>query len=424
MGSSTTLLVLLLVLFVAVECAKPARQHRAHRNVHKSHAVPHKTRHAHKAVHHKAVHHKAVHQKSHKSRRATQHKRPAPAAHKAPVPQKAAVNAPKVTAGSFEMQLFNYFDVFYRTNVQLGTPPQSFDPVFHTGCILTRFPKKGCTTTGRFKATSCVKGTYDPSASSTAQRAGTFDMPESEFTNFGASGDNYTETMFLGQSGVKLAQPIGAITKMWRFDSPAFCAAPSFSWFKSSFREMVDQGILAEPVMSVALKKSSKDGNGEHGGVATFGKLDAWNCKPVNAWTTAARGEWKWMVPMKSLTVNGFHMRYTAGSAALNTGNSYINLPSALMEQVRHPLGLVKRGDYWTAHCSTTFTLEFGIDQQAPIRVTEKHLLLNQQVDGHCVVALTERRDNLVILGAAFHRAVCVHHNLRTMQVGFSPNKF
>ncbi|KAI6240406.1 Peptidase A1 domain-containing protein [Aphelenchoides fujianensis] len=422
MGSSTTLLVLLLVLFVVVEGARPARQHRAHRNVHKSRVVPHKTRHAHKPVHHKAVHHQARH--AHKSRRATQHKRPAAAVHRAPVPQQAAFNAPKTTAGSFEMQLFNYFDVFYRANVQVGTPPQSFDPVFHTGCILTRFPKKGCTTTGRFKETSCVKGTYDPSSSSTAQRAGTFDMPESEFTSFGASGDNYTEVMYLGQSRVKLAQPIGAITKMWRFDSPAFCTAPSLSWFKSSFREMVDQGLLSEPVMSVALKKSSKDGNGEHGGVATFGKLDQQNCRPLNAWTTAVRGEWKWIVPMKSLVVNGVRMNYNAGSAALNTGNSYINLPSALMRQVQSRLGLEQRGAFWTLDCKSTFTLEFGIDQQTPIRVTEKHLLLNQQVAGRCVVALAERRDNLVILGAAFHRAVCVHHNLRTMQVGFSANNF
>ncbi|KAI6223486.1 Aspartic peptidase family and Aspartic peptidase domain-containing protein [Aphelenchoides besseyi] len=332
------------------------------------------------------------------------------------------------------MKLQNEQDVIFRTTINVGNPMQKFEAVFHTGCIFTRFPKVGCTSTGRFKQTVCKQNTYNPDKSTTAIRGQTYSMPESDFTYFGSSGVNYTETLRFGETKnnqmfVIPRQSIGASTNLWKFDHAAFCVAPSYSWFKSSFREMVDQQLLSRPIMVTALKSCKKNCHSiDDGGVVTFGQYDTKNCQAHTVTSAqASLSSWKWEFKMNSFAMNGKPISIPNAILMLNTGNSYLNIPNTLMPRVINELKAEKHNGFLTVDCNSKFSFSFAFGNSLPLALDQDHLILkHQNISGRCVLAINENKDpkHVFVLGAAFHRKYCVVHEMDKRRAVFTLNKY
>ncbi|KAI6195808.1 Aspartic protease 1 [Aphelenchoides besseyi] len=324
--------------------------------------------------------------------------------------------------------LTNYHDVIYRGKISVGTPPQEFDAVYHTGCTLTRFPAKGCQATGRFPD-ACKPGkTYDPNASRTSRYYSPFKVVAVEYTHFGASGREYYDTLAFkdGTSGQQLVVKdayVGAASRVYGFDDAVVCLASSARReSNSTFVQIHNKKLLSRTMMTVALRKCDRE-QCEDGGAITFGGLDRKNCKPHVQWTRLIEGSSAWRFYLQSLSINGRLLPQSRRAIAnTDTGNSYIHFPTSWMPIVVEELKAKKHGFYYTTDCKAKFSFAFVIGA-TKYTVTEKDLILNQQINGECVVAITENTNDkrTVILGAAFHRAVCVIHEMAYRRLGFAP---
>lgn len=331
-----------------------------------------------------------------------------------------------VEASLVQIPLSNFHDVVYRGDVSVGTPPQKISAVFHTGCTLTRFPKKGCVAEGRFPD-ACTKNTYDPSASRTARQQmwRTFEVTEVEYTHFGSRGEQYYDTLSFHdpkrQHTLTLRNAdVGASSKVWAFDHAVVCLAhQSRGMTNGTFTELVNSRQLNTPWMTVALKKAN--GISADGGAITFGGPDHERCEAAITWTPVVTGSFMWRFRVGSFAINSMNFRNTYYMANVDTGNSYMHIPGAYWSVVKRELKITKRGAYHTVPCDSKFKLSFLIAGRS-FHVTEEHLVLNQQQAGECVIALKENnyKEDMFVLGSAFFRAACVIHDLPNQRLGFA----
>ncbi|KAI6223569.1 Eukaryotic aspartyl protease [Aphelenchoides fujianensis] len=317
--------------------------------------------------------------------------------------------------------LSNFHDVVYRGD--------KISAVFHTGCTLTRFPKKGCVAEGRFPE-ACKTNTYDPKASRTAreQMWRTFEVTEVEYTHFGSRGEQFYDTLSFydpkRQSTLSLRNAdVGASTKVWAFDHAVVCLAHrARGMTNGTFTDLVNSRQLNHQWMTVALKKAN--GISADGGAITFGGPDNERCESVVWWTPVVTGSFMWRFRVNTFGINAMTFRNIFVMANVDTGNSYMHIPGSYWSVVKRELKITKRGSYHTVPCDSKFKLTFSMGGHT-FPVTEEHLVLNQQIDGQCVVALKENeyKDDMFILGSAFFRAVCVIHDLQNEKLGFAHHR-
>ncbi|KAI6187204.1 Asp-domain-containing protein [Aphelenchoides besseyi] len=328
-------------------------------------------------------------------------------------------------ANVITVPLANYHDVIYRGKISVGSPLQTFEAVYHTGCTLTRFPRAKCEASGRFANACNNNQTYNPADSYTSRPSMGFVVDDVEYTHFGASGVRFKDTLTFGSPNSQLklySATVGASEKVWGFDHSVVCLAYQTPYMTdSTFVEMHKNRVLSKSLMTVALRKCDR-GECEDGGAVTFGGLDKQRCHSKVHWTDVIRGSFMWRFRLNNFAVN--RNRISAASEVIantDTGNSYIHIPKDLMPVVVKELNAQKQGNYYTVDCNAKFTLNFMINRKV-FTVNEKHLILNQQINEKCVVAITENsyKQRMFILGAAFHRAVCVVHDLASHMLGFA----
>ncbi|KAI6195771.1 hypothetical protein M3Y94_01027000 [Aphelenchoides besseyi] len=331
-----------------------------------------------------------------------------------------------ISTQTYTIQLTNDHDVIYRGKISVGTPPQEFEAIFHTGCTLTRFPVKGCQASGRFPH-ACDEGkTYDPSASTTSEYWSNFTVTRVNYTHFGAAGREYFDTLtfrdtFTGKERAVPNVEIGAPDRLWGVDHAIVCLANNaIGMSNSTLADLSNRRIF--PLVTVALRKCDA-GYCENGGAITFDNKDIKNCKPDYHTVPLIEGSFMWRFRLDLITLNGQLLPNTINSIGNpDTGNSYIHFPTSMIRTVASVLKAKKQGFYYTTDCNAKFTFGFEIKKKN-YEVTEKHLLLNQQIDGQCVLAIAENTydKETFILGAAFHRAVCVMYNLHNRRLAFAP---
>ncbi|KAI6170064.1 Eukaryotic aspartyl protease [Aphelenchoides besseyi] len=332
-----------------------------------------------------------------------------------------------ISLQTITVPLTNYHDVIYRGKVSVGTPQQEFDAVYHTGCTLTRFPAKGCQASGRF-ADACKPGkTYNPAASRSSRYYSFFKVVAVEYTHFGSSGREYYDTLAFkdGKTGNELAVRnafVGASNRVWGFDHAVVCLASSAKReSNSTFVQMHNNRVLPKTLMTVALRKCDRE-HCEDGGAVTFGGYDRKNCRSFVQWMPLIEGSSAWRFRLDYLKINNHPVAQARRAIAnTDTGNSYIHFPKSWIPSVIALLKVKKHGFYYTTDCKAKFSLVFVIGNRK-FTVDQRDLILNQQINGECVVAITENINDprTLILGAAFHRAVCVIHDIDGRRLGFS----
>ncbi|CED83874.1 aspartic peptidase a1 [Phaffia rhodozyma] len=325
--------------------------------------------------------------------------------------------------GGHGVPLSNYLNAQYFAEIELGTPPQLFKVVLDTGSSNLWVPGKGCSSIACF-----LHAKYDSSASSTYKANGS--SFEIAYGSGSLEGFISNDVLSIGDITVK-KQDFAESTKepglafaFGKFDGILGLAYDTISVNKivPPFYNMVNSGLLDEPVFSFRMGSSEEDG-GEaiFGGVddsAYIGKLDY---VPI-------RRKGYWEVELESITFGDDKLELDNTGAAIDTGTSLIVMPVDVAEMLNAEIGATKgwNGAY-TLDCASVpslppLTFQFG---GKPYTLAGEDYVLNS--GGTCISAfqgmdIPAPLGPLWIVGDAFLRKYYTVYDLGRNAVGFAPS--
>jgi len=186
------------------------------------------------------------------------------------------------------------------------------------------------------------------------------------------------------------------------------------------FYNMINQGLLDEPVFSFRLGSSEADG-----GEAVFGGIDPSAYKGKITYVPIRRKAY-WEVELPKISFGNEEVELENTGAAIDTGTSLIALPTDMAEMLNTQIGATKswNGQY-QVDCSKVPSLPelsfyFG-GKPYPLKGTDYVL----QVQGTCISAFTGLDINLPwgslwIIGDVFLRRYFTVYDLGRNAVGFA----
>lgn len=276
-------------------------------------------------------------------------------------------------------------DAQYYGPISVGTPAQTFQVVFDTGSSNLWLPSTNCS--------SCAfHPRYDHTKSSTYTANGTnfaiqygsgpvSGFVSQDYVNVGGlTVKNVLFAEITDASGLGLAYAIG------KFDGIQGMAFQTISvnGMTPTFFEMVQQGLVDEPVFSFFLETSGENGE------LTFGGMDpAHYTGPVT--TVPLSSETYYEVQLDSLSINGAPVT-TVNKAILDTGTSLLAGPTADVKNLVQTLGgspMPLNPNEYTIPCTSvpnlpTMSITIG---GSTFELTGAQYTLN--VEGICLLAIT-----------------------------------
>ncbi|KAH6677395.1 putative vacuolar protease A [Halenospora varia] len=327
--------------------------------------------------------------------------------------------------GAHPVPVSNFLNAQYFSEITIGTPPQSFKVVLDTGSSNLWVPSTECGSIACYLHTK-----YDSSASSTYKKNGT--SFEIRYGSGSLSGFVSEDTMTIGDLKVKnqlfaeATEEPGLAFAFGRFDGILGLGYDTISVNKipPPFYNMVEQGLLDEPVFAFYLGNTEDGDNSE----ATFGGIneDHFTGKLTNI---PLRRKAYWEVDLDAITFGKSKASLEGTGVILDTGTSLIALPTTLAELLNKEIGAKKgyNGQY-TVECDKrdslpdmSFTLS-GYD----FAITPYDYIL--EVQGSCISSFMgmdfpEPVGPLAILGDAFLRKWYSVYDLGKGTVGLAAAK-
>ncbi|VDB85378.1 unnamed protein product [Peniophora sp. CBMAI 1063] len=317
--------------------------------------------------------------------------------------------------------LTNFMNAQYYTEIQLGSPAQTFKVILDTGSSNLWVPSSQCTSIACFLHTK-----YDSSSSSTYKANGTeFSIQYGSGSMEGFVSRDKLSIGDLSMSDVLFAEATkepGLAFAFGKFDGILGLAYDTIAvnHITPPFYEMVNQGLIDEPVFSFRLGSSEDDG-----GEAVFGGIDS------NAYTgkisyVPVRRKAYWEVELEKVAFGDDELELEMTGAAIDTGTSLIALPTDIAEMLNTQIGAKKswNGQY-TVECDKVpslpdLTFYFGGDPY-PLKGSDYIL----EVQGTCMSAFTGMDINLPggslwIVGDVFLRKYYTVYDLGRNAVGFA----
>ncbi len=228
----------------------------------------------------------------------------------------------------------------YFGKIQLGTPGQSFDVIFDTGSSDLWVAGSGC-------GDSCGRhNRYGATKSSTYDQNGT--IFHIEYGSGPVSGYESNDVLNMGDLLVKNqifaevtdASGLGAAFSVGRFDGILGLAFPvlSVNHVPTAFQNVVNQGLIDQPIFSFYLGNSAKDfGELLLGGINTKKFTGDITYVPLLSATY-------WEITMDKFSVKGTD--YGVGSKAIvDSGTSLLTGPSADVKKIADSIGAKELGD-------------------------------------------------------------------------------
>ncbi|OCF45091.1 saccharopepsin [Kwoniella heveanensis CBS 569] len=326
--------------------------------------------------------------------------------------------------GGHGVPLSDYMNAQYFAPITVGTPPQSFKVVLDTGSSNLWVPSTECSSIACF-----LHSKYDHSASSTYKKNGT------DFAIRYGSGslEGYVsqDTVSIGDLVIK-KQDFAEATKepglafaFGKFDGILGLGYDTISvnHIVPPFYNMLNQGLLDEPVFSFRLGSSDEDG-----GEAIFGGIDesAYSGK-VSYVPVRRKGYWE--VELEAIKFGGEELELENTGAAIDTGTSLIVLPTDVAEMLNKEIGAQKswNGQY-TVDCNTIDklpSLSFVFDGKSYSLKGEDYVL---NAGGTCISSFTGMdipapMGPLWIIGDVFLRKYYTIYDLGRNAVGFATAK-
>jgi len=326
--------------------------------------------------------------------------------------------------GGHEVPLTNFMNAQYYTEIQVGTPPQTFKVILDTGSSNLWVPSTQCTSIACF-----LHAKYDSSASSTYKPNGTaFKIQYGSGSMEGfVSRDHLSigDLVIPNQDFAEATKEPGLAFAFGRFDGILGLGYDTISvnHITPPFYSMINQGLIDDPVFSFRVGSSEADG-----GEAVFGGIDD------SAYTgkieyVPVRRKAYWEVELEKVSFGDDVLELENTGAAIDTGTSLIALPTDIAEMVNTLIGAKRswNGQY-TVDCSKVPSLPvlsfyFG---GKPYALEGSDYTLN--VQGTCISAFTGLDMNLPggslwIIGDVFLRKYFTVYDLGKNAVGFATSK-
>ncbi|QIW95532.1 hypothetical protein AMS68_001050 [Peltaster fructicola] len=317
----------------------------------------------------------------------------------------------------------NFLNAQYFSEIDIGTPPQTFKVVLDTGSSNLWVPSQECGSIACYLHTK-----YDHTASSSYKKNG------SDFAIQYGSGslEGYIsqDTVTIGDLTIKnqlfaeaTAEP-GLAFAFGRFDGILGLGYDTISVNKipPPFYNMIDQKLIDEPVFAFYLSDTNESGDESE---AVFGGIDE-NHYTGKMTKIPLRRKAYWEVELDAITFGDQTAELDSTGAILDTGTSLIALPSTLADLLNKEMGAKKgyNGQY-SVDCDKrdslpdlTFTLTGHNFTIGPY----DYVL---EVQGSCISAfmgfdIPEPAGPLVILGDAFLRRWYSVYDLGNNAVGIA----
>ncbi|KAK2754011.1 Vacuolar protease A [Arachnomyces sp. PD_36] len=320
----------------------------------------------------------------------------------------------------------NFLNAQYFSEINIGTPAQTFKVVLDTGSSNLWVPSSECGSIACY-----LHNKYDSSASSTYEKNGTeFSI---KYGSGSLSGFVSRDTLEIGDLKVKsqdfaeaTSEP-GLAFAFGRFDGILGLGYDTISvnGIVPPFYNMLEQDLLDEPVFAFYLGDTNKDGDDS---VATFGGIDESHYTGELTKIPLRRKAY-WEVELNAITFGKDRAELDNTGVILDTGTSLIALPSTLAELLNKEIGAKKgfNGQY-TVECNKrdslpdlSFTLS-GHD----FTIGPYDYIL--EVQGSCISSFMgmdfpEPVGPLAILGDAFLRQWYSVYDLGNSEVGLAKSK-
>ena len=233
-------------------------------------------------------------------------------------------------ADTHPVPVTNFLNAQYFSEIDIGTPAQTFKVVLDTGSSNLWVPSEQCGSIACYLHT-----TYDSSASSTYKKNGS--EFEIRYGSGSLSGFVSQDTVQIGDVKVKhqdfaeaTSEP-GLAFAFGRFDGIMGLGYDTISVNKivPPFYNMINQGLLDEPVFAFYLGNTA-NGDGDES-EATFGGVskDHYTGKLTKI---PLRRKAYWEVDLDAITFGDATAELENTGVILDTGTSLIALPSTLAE--------------------------------------------------------------------------------------------
>lgn len=317
--------------------------------------------------------------------------------------------------------LTDFLNAQYFCDISLGTPAQEFKVILDTGSANLWIPSKECSSIACF-----LHKKYNHDASSTYVKNGS--AFKIQYASGAMEGYVSQDTLRIGDLSIQgqdfaeaTSEP-GLAFAFGKFDGILGLGYDTISvnHIVPPFYQMVEQGLLDEPVFSFYLGSSDQDG-----GEAVFGGIDSSHYEGKITYIPVRRRGY-WEVPLESVSFGKEVLELDSTGAAIDTGTSLIGLPSDIAEVLNKQIGATKswNGQY-TVECARIpslpdLTFEFG-GHKFPI--TAEDYILN--VQGSCISSFTPvdipaPLGPIWIVGDTFLRKYLTVYDLGRDAVGFA----
>lgn len=331
------------------------------------------------------------------------------------------------TEGRHEAPLTNYLNAQYFTEIQLGTPGQSFKVILDTGSSNLWVPSEDCSSLACFlhsKYAHDSSSTYKANGSSFSIQYGSGAMEGYVSQDTLAIGD----LIIPKQDFAEATSEPGLAFAFGKFDGILGLAYNTISVNKivPPVYNAIEQGLLEEPRFAFYLGDTSK--NEEDGGVATFGGIDKdlYTGKVVDL---PVRRKAYWEVAFEGIGLGDEYAELTKTGAAIDTGTSLITLPSSLAEIINSKIGAEKSwsGQY-QIECEKRDSLPDLTLTFAGHNFTLSPYDYTLEVGGSCISVFTpmdfpEPIGDLAIIGDAFLRRYYSIYDLEKHTVSLAKAK-
>jgi saccharopepsin len=340
--------------------------------------------------------------------------------------QQVIQDEPANAMGRHDVLVDNFMNAQYFSEIELGTPPQSFKVVLDTGSSNLWVPSSECGSIACY-----LHQKFDSSASSTYKKNGSdFAI---QYGSGSLSGFVSQDTLKIGdlkiegQDFAEATSEPGLAFAFGRFDGILGLGFDAISVNKivPPFYKMIEQGLLDDPVFAFYLGDANKEGDSSE---ATFGGIDKdhYTGELINI---PLRRKAYWEVDLDAIALGDDVAELDNTGVILDTGTSLIALPSNLAEMINTEIGAKKgfTGQY-SVDCATrdslpdiTFTLTGHNFTIGPYDYT-------LEVQGSCISAFMgmdfpEPVGPLAILGDAFLRKWYSVYDLGNGAVGLAKAK-
>jgi len=278
----------------------------------------------------------------------------------------------------------DYSDLVYIADVQVGTPPQTFQVIADTGSSNFWVPDKTC------RGNPCsTKHKFDQSASSTYKRDG---RPFAiQYGTGSCSGILGVDTVIFGGISADKTTFGQASVLASFFTNEPFDGILGLGWPQIAVdgvtpvvNQMINKGLLDEPRFGVWMTEETEDG--DVAGEMMLGGID--NTKftgPITYTPVTRKGYWQFNIG--GATVNGNSVA-SSGSAISDTGTSLIAGPTAGVRNIANALGgrFDSQEGLYTVDCNRVDSLPdvvFKI-QNMDFAVSSRSYVL--RLDGKCLL--------------------------------------